>query len=193
MKLAELDLNGFYTYLDYLKWTFNERVELIKGRIFEMSAPNRAHQDIALYISVKLYNFLNDKSCKVYIAPFDVRLNRKTKNDNEVINVFQPDICVVCDLTKLDTQGCNGAPDIVIEILSPSNNEKELKNKYDVYEECSVKEYWIVIPQLKAVVINTLIDGKYNSSRLLIAGDTAQSTVLEGFSLDLKELFINIG
>ena len=192
MKLADLDINGFYTYLDYLKWTFDERVELIKGRIFEMSAPNRAHQKISWYIQGMLFNYLKDKLCEAYSAPFDVRLTRNINDQKQIINVFQPDICVVCDLTKLDTQGCNGAPDIVVEILSPNNTEKELKNKYEVYEECGVKEYWVVIPQLKSVILYTLVEGKFQSSRFMYKEDILVSRVLDGFTLDINELFINI-
>jgi len=192
MKLAELDANKMYTYLDYLKWTFEERVELIKGRIFEMSAPNRMHQEISSYIHGMIFIYLQDKSCKVYSAPFDVRIPRKNKDDEDVITVLQPDICVICDLSKLDTRGCIGAPDIVVEILSPGNNDKELKNKFEIYEESGVKEYWVVIPQVKSMMVHTLANGKYQSSRLLVAGDLVSSSVLEGFTLDIKELFSRI-
>lgn len=190
MELADLDLNKVYTYADYFKWKFDERVELIKGKIFRMSpAPNRIHQGISSVIHGELYAFLKGDKCKVYSAPFDVRIPRKSKEDRDILTVLQPDICVVCDDTKLDSKGCIGAPDIVVEILSPGNNAKELKNKYEIYEESGVKEYWVVSPQNKTFLAYTLVDGKYRPSRLMTTGDIVTSAVLVGFSLDLKELF----
>lgn len=190
MELADLDLNKIYTYADYYKWRFEERVELIKGRIFKMSpAPNRRHQDLSTHLHVAIYNFLKGQRCKVYAAPFDVRFPRKSKDDKDIVTVLQPDICVICDESKLDKRGCIGAPDIVVEILSPGNNAKELKNKYEVYEEAGVKEYWIVSPQDETFLVYTLCDGKYLSSRARTTGDIITSTVLPGFSLDLTELF----
>ncbi len=193
MTLQDLDVNKVYTYADYFKWQFEERVELIKGRIFKMSpAPNRVHQMLAgdVYKAISIY--LEDKKCHVYIAPFDVRLPRKSKDDKDIVTVLQPDICVVCDLSKLDDRGCVGAPDIVIEILSPGNNAKELKNKYEVYEESGVKEYWVVSPQDNTFIIYTLIDGRYDASRLMVAGDVVTSPILPDFSLDLAQLFEHI-
>jgi Uma2 family endonuclease len=193
MTFAELDLNKVYTYADYFKWQFEERVELIKGRIFKMSpAPNRIHQKLSGDIHGQLWSFLKGNKCQVFSAPFDVRLPRKSKNDKDIVTVLQPDICVICDPSKLDERGCLGAPDIVVEILSPGNNAKELKNKYEVYEESGVKEYWVVSPQDNTFIIYTLINGKYDASRLMVAGDVVTSSVLEGFSLDLTELFENL-
>ncbi len=103
--------------------------------------------------------------------------------------MVQPDICVVCDKSKRDFKGCLGAPDLVVEILSPSNNTVELKNKYELYEEAGVKEYWVVLPQEQAFMVYTLQAGKYQASRLMVPGDVVSSTVLSGFSLDLAEMF----
>ena len=102
------------------------------------------------------------------------------------------DVCVVCDLSKLDRRGCIGAPDVVVEMLSPGNNTKELKNKYDVYEEAGVKEYWLVSPQNQWLRIYTLTVGKFHESPYFVAGDIAASSVLPGFSLDLTDLFKGI-
>lgn len=190
MKLADLDLNKLYTYADYYKWKFEERVELIKGQIFKMSpAPNRMHQEIVGNIHFKLKTFLYKNPCKVYIAPFDVRLPRKSKDDKDITTVLQPDLCVICDSSKLDVRGCIGAPDIVVEILSPSNNKKELKNKYEAYEEAGVKEYWVVFPSEKTMLVYTLTDGKYVPSRLMVSGDVVTSSILPGFSMDLTDIF----
>ncbi len=193
MVLADLDINKTYTYADYFKWKFEERVELIKGRIFKMSpAPNRLHQKLSGYIFTKLSVFLEKKQCEVYSAPFDVRLPRKSKEDKDIITVLQPDICVICDSAKLDDRGCIGAPDIVVEILSPGNNSKELKNKYEIYEESGVSEYWVVSPQDQTFIVYTLVAGRYQTSRLMVAGDVVTSKTLSGFSINLSELFDNI-
>ncbi len=190
MKFADLDLSQVYSYADYYKWKFEERVELIKGRIFKMSpAPNRLHQELVGKLHIKLGVFLYDNPCKVYIAPFDVRLPKKSHSDMEIFTVLQPDLCVICDPKKLDTRGCIGAPDIVVEVLSPSNNRKELKNKYEAYEDAGVKEYWIVMPYEKTMFIYTMVDGKYQPSKLLASGDMVTSASLPGFSIDLSELF----
>ncbi|MCF8448377.1 MAG: Uma2 family endonuclease [Taibaiella sp.] len=193
MVLADLDINKTYTYADYFKWKFEERVELIKGRIFKMSpAPNRRHQRLSGDIYYELRNYLKGKKCEVYVAPFDVRLPRKSKEDKDIITVLQPDICVICDPSKLDDRGCIGAPDIVVEILSPGNNSKELKNKFEIYEESGVSEYWVVSPQDQTFALYRLEAGTYQSSRLMVAGDIVTSTVLPGFSLNLSELFEKI-
>lgn len=189
MKLAELDINKLYTYADYLKWRFDERVELIRGKIFPMSAPNTRHQVLAMELSGSLWSFLQHKPCSVFAAPFDVRLTRKNKDDNEVTNVVQPDVCVVCDRNKLDARGCNGAPDIIIEILSPGNNLRETRYKYEIYEEAGVLEYWIVLPQDNIFLVNKLVDGKYISLPPKAAGDVITTDILPGYSIDLGQLF----
>jgi Uma2 family endonuclease len=191
MELAELDFSKDYTYADYLKWTFEERLELIKGKLFKMSpAPNRIHQKLSLEIARELSNYLKGKPCEVYVAPFDVRLPRKSKADKDIITVVQPDICVICDPAKLDDRGCLGAPDIVVEILSPGNNKKELQNKYEIYEESGVKEYWIVVPLEKTFLKYVLTEkDQFQASRLLTVGDEVTTPILPGFVLQLTDLF----
>jgi Uma2 family endonuclease len=193
MQFADLDLNKVYTYADYYSWKFEERIELIKGKIFKMSpAPNRLHQELAGDIYNKLKNFLNKKECKVYIAPFDVRLPNQSAADAKIYTVLQPDVCVVCDHSKLDSRGCIGAPDIVVEVLSPGNNAKEMKNKYEMYEAAGVMEYWVVSPQNQTFLIHTLHEGKFQLSPVKVPGDVVTSAVLPGFSIDLAELFGDI-
>ena len=190
MKLADLDLTKSYTYADYLKWTFEERVELIKGRIFEMSpAPNTAHQRLSSRMHVEIGHYLKGKQCEVFSAPFDIRLPVKSKDDKDIVTVLQPDLFVNCDPSRIDERGCLGAPDIVIEILSPSNNKKELKYKHELYEKSGVKEYWIVDPREKAVQIYLLTDGRLLASGHLFSEDKITTPLLPGFSLDLNELF----
>jgi Uma2 family endonuclease len=182
---------GSYTYADYLTWEIDHMVELIKGKVFRQAAaaPRRIHQEVSGRIFAKLYIHLERKECKVYAAPFDVRLPVKSRKHEDITTVVQPDICVVCDPGKLDDLGCVGAPDLIMEILSPSNNKKELQNKYEVYEESGVLEYWIIHPYEKTLLVNTFTDRKYVPSKLFTFGDRVPSQCIEGFVLDLDELF----
>ncbi len=191
MELSDLDFAKTYTYADYFKWQLDERLELIKGKIFRVTpAPNRIHQEISGAVSDKLRHFLKGKHCKAYAAPFDVRLSRNSTDDAAIYTVVQPDICVVCDLSKLDDRGCIGAPDIVVEILSPGNNKKELRNKYEVYQEAGVKEYWVIHPSEHTFLKYTLgMDGLFHSSKLLTSGDEVTTEILPGFVIDLAEIF----
>ncbi|MBC7654536.1 MAG: Uma2 family endonuclease [Oligoflexus sp.] len=191
MQFSDLDLDKTYSYADYLQWQFDERLELIKGKIFKMTpAPNRSHQDVSINLTSKLYNFLNNDKCKVYSAPFDVRLPKKSISDKEVYNVLQPDICVICDLSKLDDKGCIGAPDIVVEILSPGNSKKEMSNKFDVYQESGVKEYWIISP-IEKTLTNYILheDGLFYANRPFIEDDLFTTVILPGFEMKMAEIF----
>jgi len=193
MEFANLDLSKRYTYADYYGWTFAERVELIDGKVYQMfPAPLVFHQVIVGRIHLGLGNYLRGKSCSVFIAPFDVRLPNNSKEDGKIYNVFQPDLCVICDPGKLDKRGCIGAPDIIVEVLSPGNTAKEMKIKYDVYEQSGVKEYWIVFPENEAIISYILIDGKFMATRPFSIGCVLTSSVLPGFELDITELFENI-
>ncbi|MCC5932336.1 MAG: Uma2 family endonuclease [Cyclobacteriaceae bacterium] len=181
---------GRYTYADYLSWQIDEMVELIKGKVFKQAAAPRVnHQRVSAKVFTKLYNFLEGKHCEAFSAPFDVRLPLKSKKHEDINTVVQPDICVVCDPEKIDELGCVGAPDLVVEILSPGNNSKELHNKFEVYEESGVKEYWIIHPAECTVMIYTLVEGKFIASRLFTIGDIVYSEVVKGFILDLDEVF----
>jgi Uma2 family endonuclease len=191
LSFEEIDTSLTYSYSHYLNWLFQDRVELIKGRIFKMSpAPSPYHQQISIRISSELYLYLKNKVCEVYTAPFDVRFPKGGKEDKDIYTVLQPDICVICDSTKLDHRGCIGAPDIVVEILSPGNNKIELLNKYSVYEEFGVKEYWVVSPAEKTFLKYTLDEnGKYQPSKLFTLSEKIYSETLPGFVLDLDEIF----
>jgi Uma2 family endonuclease len=191
MEIQDLDLSQEYTYADYLQWTFEERLEIIKGKIFKMSpAPSPVHQRVSVEITRELATYLKGKSCEVYSAPFDVRLPHKSKRDKEIITVVQPDICVICDPAKVDARGCLGAPDIIIEILSPGNSKKELKNKYEVYEESGVREYWMIVPEIQAGFVYVLNpDGRYEGVRPLFDEMVLTTPILPGFGLDLEEVF----
>lgn len=187
-----LDLDGTYSYADYLKWEFEERLELIKGKIFKMSpAPATRHQRIAGMLFAEIWQLLKYRDCQVFVAPFDVRLPRfDVQSEKEILTVVQPDISVVCDSRKVDEKGCLGAPDWIIEILSPGNTRKEMDNKFDVYEESGVKEYWLVEPNDEVVFVYVLIEeGKFIGLKPYTIGQALTSITLPDFTIDLNQLF----
>lgn len=189
--IEQLDLNKTYSYADYVSWQINEYIELLKGKIFRMAAPSRRHQKTVGYLYNKVYNCLSNRKYEVYVAPFDVRLPRfDKKQGKEIWTVVQPDICMICDLTKLDDAGCIGAPDLVVEVLSPSNTQKEMKYKYEIYEEAGVQEYWIVSLSDKVLHRYRLNEeGKYYGLRPLTPQDIATTPLLEGLEIDLSKVF----
>lgn len=153
--LSQLDPNGTYSFADYLLWQFRERVELIRGHILNMSpAPSMRHQAICVNLSRPIANFFYRHRCKIFLAPFDVRLYKRkqsVKAEKDIYNVVQPDLCVVCNPDLLDERGCNGAPDWIIEILSVGNTKTDVKIKFELYQEAGVSEYWIVSPSDETV------------------------------------------
>ena len=191
--VEEPDPSMTYTYADYLKWQFEERLELFRGRIFKLSVPNTKHQDLSRNILVPIALFLKKKSCKIFAAPFDVRLPVKNrKKDDEVTTVVQPDICVICDESKIDSRGCCGAPDLVVEILSPGNSKKEIRLKHELYEEAAVKEYWIVNPEEENIVVFVLNEeGKFSGLNMYASDDTIQSFAVPGLNINVSEIFTN--
>jgi len=190
----QLDLTKQYTYADYLTWQFSDRVELIKGWVYKMSpAPMRSHQGISMKLSSKISNYLNNKSCKVYAAPFDVRLvnKRKSTADKEIINVVQPDICVICDDSKLDERGCIGAPDWIIEILSPGNTKMEMKKKFELYEENGVLEYWVVFPEYLQIQVYKLVQDKFILQTTYYNDEQIPVGIFDDFVIDTADVFKN--
>lgn len=188
--IDQINPNGYYTYQDYLTWEFPQRMELIRGKPYELSpAPSRRHQEISFVFGLKLGNHLLDNNCKVYTAPFDVRLPITNKK-GQPNTVVQPDLCVVCDENKLDKQGCDGAPDLVIEILPPGNNKKEVREKFDLYEESGVREYWLVLPEEEMVYVYILNEeGKFIGLRPLDGIGQLTSTVFPDLTIDLGPVF----
>lgn len=180
-----------YTYADYLKWQFEERLELFRGKIFKLSAPNTKHQVVAGKLHLRIGTFLEHKKCNVFIAPFDVRLPVKNrKKDNEITTVVQPDLCVVCDESKIDDRGCCGAPDLVVEILSPGNSEKEVRLKFEIYEEAGVKEYWIMNPVEENMVVFILDEkGKFGGAKMYAGRDVINAYAVEGLSIKVADIF----
>lgn len=191
VKVEEPDPSISYTYADYIKWKFEERVELFKGRILKMGAPNTKHQQVSRELGRIISNFLHKQKCQVFIAPFDVRLPVKNrKKDDEIKTVVQPDLCVICDESKIDTRGCCGAPDLVIEILSPGNNNKEVRLKHELYEEAGVKEYWLVYPIEENIAVFLLNDkGKYNGAKIYAGTETIKCTAVPGLTINAWAIF----
>lgn len=191
--VEEPDPSYIYTYADYMEWKFKERLELFRGKIFKLAAPNTLHQLVAGNLYAAWSNYLKGKTCRVFIAPFDIRLPVKNrKKDNEITTVVQPDICVVCDPSKIDARGVCGAPDLVVEILSPGNSKKELRDKYELYEEAGVKEYWVINPveeNLLAFLLNH--EGKFENPKIYTNGDRLAPASVPGFEIDVDEIFTN--
>jgi Uma2 family endonuclease len=192
MDFSQLDLTKKYSYSDYLKWQFSEAIELIKGKVYQMSpAPLRYHQDISREIERPIFNYLYKKSCRVYHAPFDVRIpqNGEEISDETIYTVVQPDICVICDLAKLDEKGCLGAPDWIVEILSKSTSKKDLNEKFDLYESAGVKEYWVVFPGEQVISIYLLNE----TARYQLMGHFTDGkikvNIFPDLELNLQEIF----
>lgn len=164
LSLDQLDFSKQYTFADYFRWKFEERVELIRGFIHKMSpAPGPTHQSVSGFLTGTYFNFFKGKPCTFFAAPFDVRLpdSEKQTADELIYTVVQPDLCVICDLSKIDKRGCIGAPDLVVEVLSPGNTQKEMGIKFKLYEENGIKEYWFVHPAKKSITVYSLQNGKY--------------------------------
>jgi len=190
-QFSQLDLTKTYTYADYLTWKFDEFVELIKGRVMRpMAGPSRLHQVYVGNIFGEVRQFLKRSMCQVYIAPFDVRLTTAGANgDQQIQTVVQPDICVVCDPSKLDDRGCVGAPDWIVEILSPGNTTRDTRTKFDLYEESGVLEYWIVYPGVKTVAAFTLVAGQYQLTAEYTESGPIPVATLPGLNLEWAEIF----
>ncbi len=186
---GDLNLNKLYTYWDYLNFQFSERVELIRGKIMKMApAPSVPHQQFSSSVYLKFNSLFKEKTkCKILYAPIDVKLPiPKGIKDSTVV---QPDIIVVCDASKLDERCCNGAPDLVVEILSKSNQKHDLHTKFELYEEGGVKEYWIADLQNKSILVYTLQDGKYIGLRPFAEDMNVESVIFPFLSFNVGELF----
>lgn len=192
---SQLDPNASYTYADYLTWRFDEAVELIRGKVSLMCpAPNVRHQRISWYLGGSLFNYFVNQPCQAFAAPFDVRLYNRKKSllaNQEITTVVQPDICVICDPNKLDEQGCNGAPDWVIEIVSKSTAKNDVQAKHQLYAETGVKEYWLVFPYEEIVQQFVLPDdgGAYQLLNNFANDDQATPYLFPDLAIDLAALF----
>ena len=195
--LADLDPNGTYSYADYLSWQFEELVELWRGKIMRrMSGPTDQHQVIVgdLFFSFKSY--LRQQPCQLRMAPYDVRLPRPgTPADQAIYTVVQPDLCVICDPSKLEPRGCLGAPDLIVEVLSPGTAARDWKGKYDLYEEAGVGEYWIVAPREQdiTVFVREPATGRYRLAGEYGGPGPVPSPTLPGLGLAWEDIFAEEG
>jgi len=177
-----------FTYADYKSWELKEgeRFELIYGEAFAMAAPNAMHQTILLQLISQFFSYLQDKPCKVFPAPFDVRLFYQADESDDT--VVQPDITIVCDENKRGPEGCRGAPDLVVEILSPSNTAIEMERKLKLYQEAGVKEYWVVDPENKGLTVYRFKEGAIVTYTL--KKDTAVPVgIFPDLNINLKQVF----
>jgi Uma2 family endonuclease len=188
---SELDLTKEYTFSDYLQWQFSERVELLKGFIKQMSpAPSRRHQTTSQNINKYFLNFFTCSTCSIFSAPFDVRLPiASAKRDTTVV---QPDLCIICDESKLDDYGCNGAPDLIVEIVSPNNSKYDVDTKFRLYQEAGVMEYWIVQTEMKTVLVYRLQDGVYVGSKPFSEGEIIESPLFPEMKIAVDEVFYRV-
>ena len=194
MDTLNLDHNKRYSYADYLTWMDDVRRELFDGFIKLMTpAPSSRHQEISTNLVSICWNFLRNKQCKIYHATSDVRFqrNRKSLDNTEVFTVLQPDLYIVCDLSKIDDRGCLGAPDMIIEIISPKNPKRDLKDKFDIYQEHGVREYWIVSPNDETVSVFVLNDKrKFQLVGMYAEDDKIPVNIFNGdLKVDLTEGF----
>jgi Uma2 family endonuclease len=191
--MAILERNEYvkYRYKDYMNWSEAERWEIIDGVPYSMSpAPSRKHQKISGELFASMHNYLRGKSCEVYSAPFDVRLNINDEEDEDITNVVQPDISVICDSMKLDDKGCKGSPDLIMEIVSPSTLKRDLKEKFYLYERAGVREYWIVYPEEKTIVLYRLNESlKYGRPEVYSEEDKIKVGIFESLEINLNEIF----
>lgn len=182
-----------YTYKDYLTWPIDERWELIHGKAYNMSpAPSTLHQRLVMRISSILYNYLEGKPCEVFIAPFDVRLTHMSLNNEEDIDtIIQPDITIVCDKTKIDEKGCNGSPDMVVEVISPSTMKKDMRDKLFLYQQHGIKEYWLVLPKDQTILVyKKTDDGVYEAApEVYDSSDELTPSILPDLTISLDNVF----
>jgi Uma2 family endonuclease len=195
METLDLDLDKRYTYADYLTWMDDVRRELFNGFVKLMTpAPSRMHQKISTTLTSIFWVFLRNKKCEVYHAPSDVRLpnNEQPKTDKHIYTVLQPDVYVICDLTKMDDRGCLGAPDLVIEIISAKNSKRDVKDKFEIYQEHGVREYWIVSPNDETVNVFILDEkGKFQFIGIYAEDDKIPVNIFNGdLKIDLTEVFL---
>jgi Uma2 family endonuclease len=178
------------TFAQWLTWDGDDRCELLGGEIVMMAPPSRLHQEISMELTRQIANYLEGKRCKVYPAPFAVRLFEQEGDDpKDVDTVVQPDISIVCDPKKLDDRGCKGAPDMVAEILSPSTRRHDRLTKLNLYQQAGVKEYWIVEPETQSVQVFLLRDGVFRIHEDYSRTDVAKVNALDGCFVELSKVF----
>ena len=178
-----------YTYADYLEWEGPERYQLINGEAYMMASPSVSHQAVVMGLSSKFDVWLQGKPCKVFAAPLDVRLfPKKDRSDN---TVFQPDLLVVCDSKKLSKKSVDGPPDLIIEIMSPSNTHSQLFYKFNYYLKAGVKEFWVIDPEERIVNVHIYNKGRYFTT-LYKDDDHIPVSILPGLEIALEDVWARL-
>jgi Uma2 family endonuclease len=177
-----------FTYADYREWELDEgeRFEIIYGEAFAMSGPNTKHQGILIEMASQLHVYLRGKPCRAFTAPYDVRLFYEEDESDDT--VVQPDIVVICDKDKIGTEGCRGAPDLVVEILSLSNTAVEMERKRNLYRRVGVREYWVVDTEHDGLTVYCFKDGAIITNAYN-ADDTVPVDIFPGFNIELQPVF----
>ena len=193
MNSPQIKSDQLYTYEDYCNWPEDERWELIDGVAYPLhgemhAAPARTHQDVVGELFRQIANYLKGKPCKVYVAPFDVRFSKKDHKHKKKETVVQPDISIICDKEKLDEKGCNGAPDWIIEVISPHSASRDHIQKRALYEQQGVKEYWLVHPIERIVTLYHF--EKSNNSQIIAAEGQTPSFIFPDLLIDWNEVFV---
>lgn len=179
-----------FTFADYCTWSENKRIELLEGEPVIMAPPSRIHQEISMELSRQLSNYLEGKQCKVYAAPFSVRLFATADDTPESVQtVFEPDITVICDQNKMDHYGCKGAPEMIIEILSPITARHDRLVKFGQYQKAGVLEYWIVSPEEESVQVFLLNNGQLLLHEVYGKTEVAKVNTLDDCFIELKKVF----
>ena len=180
-----------FTYGEYVQWVNDDRWELIDGEAYLMSpAPTTRHQRVKARLFNVIFNFLEGKSCEAFDAPFDVRLPDHDEADEEVRTVVQPDIVVICDKAKIDKKGCRGAPDFVVEIISPSTSARDRVEKAALYQRHGVREYWVVHPDENWIAVHILgPTGQYSPPRVVLNEGRLSIATLPGLDIHLDAVF----
>jgi Uma2 family endonuclease len=192
--INQLDFSKTYSFADYITWKFSETVELLRGKIVAMAAPKPMHQDVVIALGSTFRAYLRHQKCRAYVAPFDVKLYNRAKSiiaDRDIYTVVQPDVCIVCDLELVrGNKACNGAPDLVVEVVSQSTQDRDLHEKKDLYAEAGVREYWIVFTESKLVLTHFLNEnGTYNNPHVYTDTDHVTPYIFPDLSVDLSDVF----
>ncbi len=184
---------GLFSYRDFATWPDDERWELVDGVAMAMAAPSAAHQRLLGRLFRKFSDYLDDKPCEVIIAPFDVLIPDGDEADDDIDTVVQPDIMVFCDDKKVLDKYARGAPELAVEILSPSTSKWDQNDKFRRYERAGVREYWVIDPLGKWINVYSLgangCFGKGDLYEPLTPRGPVPSKLLEGFSVDPVGLF----
>ena len=189
-RVEEPDYGAYYTAKDYVKWTFDGLYELINGKVWKMApAPGAKHQRASFELTAEFSKVFRRQKCEVFVAPFDVFLTKTGEDELATDTVVEPDLCIICDPSKITERGCMGAPDLVVEILSPSTAKKDLNDKYKLYEQYGIPEYWVVFPREQSIEIFTLQNKKYERWILASKGDVIQSQLFDHLRFNIDDIF----